>query len=307
MIQIEEVGLREGLQSNDICLSLEDKIRLIDQLLDAGLDRVQLGSFVNEKRVPQMAGVDELFKHYADNNDVLFSGLVLNQRGLERALESKVKLLNISISASDEHNKENTGKSINEAMPTILDMIKTARGEGVMVRAGIQAAFGCHFKGMPNIEIITEISQAYKDAGADEIGLSDTSGFATPGMIKNICNKVYDATDSLRLGIHLHDTFGMGMANVLAAIHSNVTVIDSSVAGMGGCPFMPDAPGNLPTEDLLHMLHSLGYLKEIKLKEIIDAATTARALFGKDFTGIVSKNYSLFNKLGLLEGLIDNK
>lgn len=301
MIQIEEVGLREGLQSNSICLSLNDKIKIIDILIGAGLKRIQLGSFVNEKRVPQMAGVEELFKHYADTDGVLFSGLVLNQRGLERALGCGVKLLNISISASDEHNRENTGKSIDEAMSTILNMIKTAKSEGVMVRAGIQAAFGCHFKGKPDIDLIINIVKSYKELGADEIGLSDTSGFATPGNIKEICGKVYEATGKTTLGIHLHDTFGMGMANVLAAIDSGVTVIDSSVAGMGGCPFMPDAPGNLPTEDLIHMLSSLNMLELINISKVVKAADFARELFGKDFTGIISKNYQLFNKLGLLE------
>jgi len=301
MIQIEEVGLREGLQSNNICLKLEDKIKLIDQLIDAGLRRIQLGSFVNEKRVPQMAGVEELFRHYADNSDVLFSGLVLNKRGLERALECNVKLINISISASNEHNIENTGKTIEEALPSVIEMIKTAKAEGAMVRAGIQAAFGCHFKGAPDISIITSLTERYMEAGADEIGLSDTSGFATPGVIKKIIGEVKYFTRETPIGIHLHDTFGMGMANVMASIDAGAATIDSSVAGMGGCPFMPDAPGNLPTEDLLHMLHSMNMVRYIKLDKVVEAADTARKLFGKDFTGVISKNYQLFKKLNLLE------
>lgn len=301
MIQIEEVGLREGLQSNKICLKLSDKIRLIDTLIDAGLKRIQLGSFVNEKRVPQMAGVEDLFRHYSDRKDVVFSGLVLNRKGLDRALENSAELINISISASNEHNIENTGKSISEALPSVIDMIRTAKQEGRTVRAGLQAAFGCHFKGAPDIEIIRDISAGYKDAGADELGLSDTSGFATPGSIKKICAEALKASKGLRLGIHLHDTFGMGMANVLASIDSGVEVIDSSVAGMGGCPFMPGAPGNLPTEDLLHMLHSLDMLEYIKLDKVVEAAQTARELFGREFTGVISKNYALFKRLNLLE------
>lgn len=299
-IQIEEVGLREGLQSNSKILKLKEKIILIDQILASGINRVQLGSFINEKKMPQMAGVEDLFKHYSDREDIQFSGLVLNIRGLERALNCGVKLLNISISASNTHNIENTGKSITEGLPTIINMIQDAVQSGVKVRAGIQAAFGCHFEGSIALPQILLLTEKFLDAGATEIGLSDTSGFATPGLISKVCSEVNKITGNATLGLHLHDTFGMGLANVLAAIDTGVTLFDSSVAGMGGCPFMPKAPGNLPTEDLVYMLQSMSLLKNICISDIVTAAQTARMLFEKPFTGVISTHYNLLSKLKLV-------
>jgi len=299
-VYIEEVGLREGLQSNKQTLTFEQKINIIDRVLASGIKRVQLGSFINEKKVPQMAGVEELFKYYADRKDCLFSGLVLNRKGLERALECGAKLVNISISASDTHNRENTGKNIDEVIDDLIDMIKTAVDSGIRVRAGVQAAFGCYYEGKVSRERVLAIIEKFVEAEADEIGLSDTAGFATPGMIKDICGDAFKIAYGKTLGLHLHDTFGMGMANVLTAIDSGVSIFDSSVAGMGGCPFMPGAPGNLPTEDVVYMLKSLGYLENIQIDELIIAADIARSTFGADFTGKVSAYSKILTNLKIL-------
>ena len=189
-IVIEEVGLREGLQSNNQVLTLNQKTDLIDRMIEAGIQRIQLGSFVNPKRVPQMVGVEDLFYHYMDNDKTIFSGLVLNQKGLERAMDCGVKLLNVSISASNSHNKENTGKTIEESLEEIISLVKTASSHGLVVRGGIQAAFGCYLEGQVDTNRVVEIAGRMREAGATEIGLSDTAGFATPGLIQTMAAQI---------------------------------------------------------------------------------------------------------------------
>ncbi|WP_022851512.1 hydroxymethylglutaryl-CoA lyase [Limisalsivibrio acetivorans] len=300
-IQLEEVGLREGLQSNPEILTMEQKVNLIDMVMESGIERIQLGSFVNEKRVPQMAGVEELFQRYADKDGVLFSGLVLNRKGLERAVECGVKLLNISISASDTHNRENTGKGIAEALPGITDMIKEAVSAGIRVRAGIQAAFGCYYEGRVDEERVYTLTEKYLEAGADEIGLSDTAGFARPAQVERICRRVSAMSGDRPLGLHMHDTFGMAMANVLAGIEGGAVIFDSSVAGMGGCPFMKGAPGNQATEDMVYMLQSMGELKSVSLGAIVKAAELAKGIYGREFNSRISVHYPLIEKLNLTD------
>jgi len=299
-IEIEEVGLREGLQSNNIILQKHEKIKFVEKLIDSGLNRIQLGSFVNPQKVPQMEGVDDLFKYYADHRDVIFSGLVLNKKGLLRAIDAGVKHVNISLSASDTHQFKNSGKSKAESQENIKEMIKIAKNSGLQVKGGIQAAFGCFYEGRMPLENVMSLLAFYKNQGVNEFILSDTAGVATPGLIKKTLKSAYEIASPEQISLHIHDTLGMGIVNIYEAVNQGVKKFDSSIAGMGGCPFMEGAAGNVATEDLVYMLSSLDMVNKDKLPDIsklIDCAVFARELFGKNFTGKVSGCGTLYEKV----------
>lgn len=298
-IEIEEVGLREGLQSNKIVLQKSEKVRLVEKLIDAGLNRIQLGSFVNPVKVPQMEGVEDLFKYFADHKNVIFSGLVLNKKGLLRAIDAGVKYVNISMSASETHQLENTGKSKVESYTCIEEMIRIAKNNRISVKGGIQAAFGCFYEGRISTKDVLSIVSFYKNSGVDEYNLSDTAGFATPGAVKKILQNVCNLIPVNKISMHMHDTLGMGIVNIYQAILEGVVKFDTSIAGMGGCPFMKGAAGNVPTEDLVYMLTSLDFIKKDCLpdnEKLIECANFARQLFGKNFTGKISLFKDFYDK-----------
>lgn len=303
ILSVEEVGLREGLQSAGIFLSFKDKIKFIEMVIKSGIRRIQLGSFVNPDKVPQASDTDVLFKYFKGYPSVIFTGLVLNSRGLERALRCGAKHLNISISASRTHQKINTGKDFDKSFIEICELIREAKKENVKVRGGIQAVFGCHYEGKISIDIIKNIASEMIVSGADEIGLSDTSGFATPASVEIILNEINEIIGDKKIALHLHDTIGMGLANAMIGLEKGVTLFDSSIAGIGGCPFMVGAAGNLPTEDLCFMLKSLGYLKNVSMERIVDASKFGQKLFGKSFGGKISLIYKKMKELDIVDGL----
>ncbi|WP_052297434.1 hypothetical protein [Flexistipes sinusarabici] len=235
-IEIEEVGLREGLQSNDVILSEKDKINLIERLIDSGLERIQLGSFVNPEKVPQMRGVDNLFRHFCERKGIIFTGLALNKRGVLRAIDAGVKNINISVSASDTHQMKNTGKTKIEALKYLKEMIYIAKDNGMSVKGGIQAAFGCFYEGKIPVEAIHRLLDFYMYCDVDEYNLSDTAGFATPGVVKEILSYVGELVSFEKISLHMHDTLGMGLVNIFEAMNCGISRFDSSIAGMGGCP-----------------------------------------------------------------------
>ena len=298
-VEIEEVGLREGVQSNKKILSLEEKIYIVKKLLNAGINRIQLGSFVNPKLVPQMEGVEELFKYFGNIDNIKFSGLVLNIKGLERALECGVKYLEMSLSASNTHQIENTGKTIDESIKEISTMIHIAKKNNVYIRANISASFGCAFEGIIKIETVQNLVEMLIKKDVDEIVLSDTVGFATPGKVAEMLDAVSTISQNTRFSLHLHDTLGMGLANIITALEKGICSFDSSIAGLGGCPFMKDGPGNVATEDVVFMLQSLGYLKNIDLQLLCECARYVRHLYHKQFTGRISQHIETVSRLNL--------
>lgn len=299
-VLVEEVGLREGLQSSAANLTLAQKTELVDLYLEAGLRQIQLGSFVNPKRVPQMTGIDELFHHYRSHPGVLFSALVLNRKGLERAVECGVGALNVSLSASESHQRENAGRSIAESLAELSAVIRTAKQLGIYVKGGIQAVFGCYLEGPVPIDQVLRIASTLQEAGADEINLADTAGFARPGQIRQIVAAVQRALPNTVLGLHLHNTLGMGYANVMAALDLGVRNFDSAAAGVGGCPFMPGAAGNIATEDLVFLLQSLGLVLDLDLGRLCQAAARTRQCFGTGTHGAVGRHYPRLRELGLV-------
>ena len=299
-VVVEEVGLREGLQSHAVLLSLERKIELVELFLAAGLRHIQLGSFVNPKKVPQMAGVEDLFRHYRDRQDAVFSALVLNRRGFDRALDCGVRALHVSLSASATHQRENAGRSIVESLTELCAVVREARQAGMRVKGGVQAAFGCYLEGPVAADQVIRIASALAEAGAAEVNLADTAGVARPGEIQEVIGAVRKALPAVKLSLHLHNTLGMAPASVTAALNLGVTRFDGAAAGLGGCPFMQGAEGNIATEDLVFLLQSLGLARDLDIARLCVAAARARELFGAAGGGKLGAHFPRLAALGLV-------
>lgn len=257
-ITIEDESLRDGLQSEKTLFSVDDKIAFIKGMEACGVRRIQVGSFVHPKWVPQMANTDDVLKNLPRNPDVLYTALVLNEKGLERASACNVNHLSISVSASETHSKKNINKTIAEAKKDIEGMINAARKAGIRVRAGIQSAFGCAYEGAISKDVVCEIAQLYDGLGVEEINLADSAGLGNPKLIYDLVTRVKKAiSKGPTISLHLHDTRGLGMANMVAGLEAGVTVYDACLGGLGGCPFIPGAAGNIATEDVAYAMDEM--------------------------------------------------
>ena len=284
-VVIEEQGLRDGLQNEARLLPTTKKLKLIDALVDAGVRRIQVTSFVNPRLIPQMADAEELCAALKKHAGVLYSALVLNARGIERAAEAGLKHVAASISASDTHSRKNTNTSLVEARRHVTDMIKIGKARGLTVSGGLQCVFGCRFEGAIDPEVVFDIVKAQLDLGIDEIVLADTTGMANPLSIQKICARVIELANGVPVILHLHDTEGKGLANVLAALSLGVDHFDTTFGGMGGCPFIKGASGNIATEDLVWMLSQMGVDTGIDAGKIAAVSRELEVFFKKQFAG----------------------
>ncbi len=258
-VLIEDETLRDGLQNEATLLSIDEKLALIAGLEDAGIRRIQIGSFVHPGRVPQMADTDEIFARLTRKPGVTYTALILNRRGLDRALAANVPHLSISVSASETHSRKNAGKGTDEALADILATIRDARAAGIKVRAGIQSAFGCGFEGRIDPARVLGIARAYAEAGVEEINLADTAGLGNPRQVRDLSRAVAETVGAgIQLSLHLHDTRGLGLANMVAGLQAGVGIYDAALGGLGGCPFIPRATGNIATEDTAFALTEMG-------------------------------------------------
>jgi len=292
-IIIHEVGPRDGLQIEERTVPLEQKIKWIEGLVSSGIDIVQLGSFVNPKRVPQMADTEELFKYFQKQEnkkrDVVFSGLVLNEKGVERGMNCGVELFCMGVSASETHSQKNTGMSIEEAQKRILEMAKGVITSGKKVQASVQSAFGCGYEGKVSEERVISIISKYLEAGIENISLADTAGHANPAIVEKMFCEIFKLDPLVNTACHFHNTYGMGLANCYAALKSGVKYFESSFAGLGGCPFTAVASGNVCTEDLVHMLHRMDMRNDIDVKKISWVSADAVKFFNRDLPGVIYK------------------
>jgi len=258
-VLIEDEALRDGLQIEKRMFSVEEKVALVGALVAAGLKRIQVGSFVHPKRVPQMANSDEVFAALQPVEGVVYSGLVLNSAGLDRALAVGVKHLSISVSASETHSRKNANKSTSEALADIAPTIERALQAGVAVRAGIQSALGCGYEGRIATAKVVEIAKIFSSIGAQEINIADSAGLGNPKLVYETVQAVRDAIrPDAKISLHLHDTRGLGLANMFAGLQAGVAIYDAAVGGLGGCPFIPGAAGNISTEDAVYALDEMG-------------------------------------------------
>jgi hydroxymethylglutaryl-CoA lyase len=298
-IIIHEVGLRDGLQMEKQVVPMAQKAKWIEQLMESGIDIIQLGSFVHPEKVPQMADTDGLFQYFNSmkkSSSVMFSGLVLNEKGLERGLKCGVEMFCMGVSGSETHSKKNTGMSIAEATDRIIATAKLALAAGKKVQVSVQSAFGCGYEGRVPQEQVMKIVERYVDAGLRNISLADTAGHATPDQVERMFSAIRKLDENVECACHFHNTYGLGLANVYAAMKIGVKFIESSVAGLGGCPFTKIAGGNVCTEDLVHMLQRMDLRHDIKLENLIEIAKDVSRFFDREMPGTIYKTGAIVEK-----------
>jgi hydroxymethylglutaryl-CoA lyase len=281
-ILIEEQGLRDGLQTLPITIDVENKIEWVNMLIAGGLKRIQVTSFVNPKLVPQLSDAAEVIKRLPKKNDVVFSALVLNLKGVERAIEAGIKHLSISISASNTHSVKNANKTIEAAKEEFKRMVTLALANGITIRGGIQCAFGCRYEGVIDENLIYNLVQDHLETGVQEIALADSTGMGNPYQVKRMMQKVKQIANETPVALHLHNSENKGYANVIAALDAGVTQFDTAFGGLGGCPFIKNATGNIATEDTVHLLHQLGYTTNINIKEVSKITLVMEALLNQN-------------------------
>ena len=284
-VVIEEQGLRDGLQNEDRVVPIEKKIDIINALVDAGVKRIQVTSFVNPKKIPQMADADYLCAKLPQTNEVVYSSLVLNPKGMERAAGAGVTHVTASISASNTHSQRNTGMSLDAARKQFSEMVAIGKGHALTIRGGLQCVFGCRYEGRIDPNAVMDMLKEQLDLGIDEIELADTTGMADPRSIQKLCSSAISVAGKKPVYLHLHDTEGKGLANALAALQAGVTHLDTALGGMGGCPFIKDASGNIATEDLVFMLHQMGIETGIDIEKIAAISQSLEDFFKKRFSG----------------------
>lgn len=257
-ITIVEVGARDGLQNEKQSLSTALKVELINRLSGCGVPVVEAGSFVSPKWVPQMAGSDEVFQSINMLPGTRYPVLVPNMQGLERAMSVGAKEISIFAAASESFSQHNINCSIAESITRLKPVAEQAKADGLRVRAYVSCVLGCPYEGEIDASAVAAVSQQLMDMGSDEISLGDTIGTGTPARAHDLIKVVEKIAPVEQLAVHFHDTYGQALANILACLDAGVTIVDTSVAGLGGCPYAKGASGNVATEDVVYMLHGLG-------------------------------------------------
>jgi hydroxymethylglutaryl-CoA lyase len=284
-VVIEEQGLRDGLQREGRIVPTAKKLEIINAMIRAGIKRVQVTSFVNPKIVPQMADAENLCAGLIRQNDVVYSALVLNPQGMARAARAGVSHVTASISVSNTHSQRNAGMSLDAARKQFSEMVAIGKKHGLTIRGGLQCVFGCRFEGRIDPADVMHLAKEQLDLGIDEIELADTTGMADPFSIQEICSPIISAADKKPVYLHLHDTEGKGLANALAALQVGITHFDTTLGGMGGCPFIKGATGNISTEDLAFMLGQMGIETGINIDKIAALSRSLEDFFEKRFAG----------------------
>ena len=281
-VTICEVGLRDGLQNEPTILKTEDKLKLAEKLIVAGFKVIELGSFMSPKAVPQMADTDKLFSLLGSVKEVELRALIANKKGVDRAIACGCHKVKINVSASRKHNLANINMTPEESIVGFAEIVELAFQNSIQVSGSISMPFGSPWEGNIPVESVQSIVEAYLNVGITEISLSDASGMAVPNQVYLICQSMQQYYPQVKWWLHFHNTRGMGIANILAAMQSGITHFDSSFAGLGGCPFVPGAAGNVSSEDLVHMLDEMGIETGINIVELLELAKEVRHLAGHD-------------------------
>ena len=281
LIEIVEVGPRDGLQNEKTLFEVGQKLEMIQRLEDAGARRMEVVSFVNAKRVPQMAGAEEIMAALPHQDGRSRIGLVLNMRGWDRCVEAKCDEANVVVCASDGFGIRNQGASTAEQVDALAAIMAARRKEDPPVTMTVSVAFGCPFEGEVPEERVVEIVAAAADLRVAEIALADTIGVADPWMVRRRVEAARKAAGHIPLRLHFHDTRNTGLANAFAGVEAGVDILDASVGGLGGCPFAPNATGNIGTEDLVYMLERAGFETGYDLGKLIGIGNWASGLLGK--------------------------
>lgn len=288
-IELVEVGPRDGLQNESLIVSTSDKVALVERTLAAGIRRIEVASFVNARRVPQMADAEAVIAALPARADATYIGLVLNLRGAERALVTKVDELGAVCVASDSFALRNQGQTSAQSVQSARDIVMMARQAGRGAQVTIGAAFGCPFEGFVSPDHVVAMAIALAEAAPREIALADTIGMAVPAEVTALVTRVRAAVPGIPIRCHFHDTRNTGIANVWAAVEAGAATIDVSLGGLGGCPFAPGAAGNVSTEDVQYLLQRSGVATGVDLGMLIDASRWFTDIMGKPLPSMVAR------------------
>lgn len=286
---ITEVGPRDGLQSEPVFVPTARKIELIQSLLDAGLRRFEITSFVSPRAVPQMQDAAEVVAAFRDRGDAYLTALVPNMRGAAAAIEAGVDAMVLFASASESHNLKNVNRPRAESLRGFAEIAGLAEGTGVALQGAIATAFGCPFEGDVPVQRVVEQARAYRDLGIRFITLGDTTGMATPALVIEWAKALTTALPDVDFSLHFHNTRGVGLACAYAGLSQGMTHYESSIGGLGGCPFVPRATGNVATEDLVYMFHESGVGTGTDLDLLAEAAQLAEGIIGRELPGQIMK------------------
>ncbi|WP_433212546.1 hydroxymethylglutaryl-CoA lyase [Dactylosporangium sp. CS-047395] len=287
-LSIREVGPRDGLQNEDP-VPADDKVRLLDALSGTGVGRIEAVSFVHPKAIPQMADAGEVWERAKKNPAVRYSALVPNTKGAERALAAGFTEIEVVVSASDTHNRRNVNRSTDESLDDIAGLIDLLHRGGASAEVIIATSFGCPFEGDIDPARVAGIVDRVVADGADRVAFGDTTGMGTPRRVEDVVGPVRERHPDLPLLLHFHNTRGTALANILTALRLGVTEFDASIGGLGGCPYAPGATGNVATEEVVHMLHDMGYETGIDLGELLEAGRLAQEIVGRELPSGVLK------------------
>ena len=286
-VEIVDVGPRDGLQNEDKTLSPEVRAELCNRLAEAGVARVEAASFVHPKVVPQMAGAEEVMANIERRPGTSYAGLVLNEKGYERAVEAGVDEVRYAFPVTETFAERNQNTTVTEAIDLTGRLVERARQDEVRFSVTLSAVFGCPFEGRVDPEVVLSIVEKMADAKPDEIVLADTIGVGVPSQVRELVGAV--SGHGITVGCHFHDTRNTGIANAVAAVEAGTKVLDASVGGTGGCPFAPKATGNIATEDLVYLLHGMGHETGIDLERLVECAAWLAGQLGKELPGQVHK------------------
>jgi len=288
-VSILEVGPRDGLQSEPEILPTEIKKEFITRTINAGIKNIEVTSFVHPKKVPQMADAEKLVESLPDRDDVTYIGLIMNQRGFERARDCGIDEVGMVIVSTDTYNMKNQNVVTQQSIDNWLDIASSAKSAGIRTSVVIACSFGCPYEGEVDPEHIASIAEQILKGEPDVLGLADSVGVAVPNQIKTTFSLIKDLAPTIPLRTHLHNTRNTGLANAAAAVEAGVSIIDASTGGIGGCPFAPKATGNIPTDDLLYMLDRSGIETGVNLKEIVKTTNWLENQLGRSVPAMVPK------------------
>ncbi len=280
-----EVGPRDGFQFEEKLIPTDLKVEAIAALAEAGLPLIQVTSFVHPKWVPQMADAEEVCRRLPARDHTRYTGLALNTKGVERAHAAGLRYVDLSIATHDQHSLDNANMTVAEAIEQAVEMVRLANTYGMQAQMGLQTVFGYAAPGDTPLATVLDMARRFVDLGLESLSLADSTGMANPAMIAERVRAVQEITGDLPLVLHLHDTRGLGLANVVAALRCGVTRFDTALAGMGGCPFIPGATGNIATEDTVYLLDSLAVETGIDLDAVAAVSQRVEDFLGKRFSG----------------------
>ena len=288
-VQIVEVGPRDGLQNESTLLPCATKVEFINRAVAAGIRRIEVASFVNPKRVPQMADAEDVLAALPRRDDVSYIGLVLNRRGFERAQAAGCNEIGMAVVVSETFNQRNQGASVSESVAAWHEIAALSHAAGIRAQVTLSAAFGCPFEGEVAVERVVELARRVAEARPFEIALADTIGAGVPSQVSELVGRVREALPGIPLRCHFHNTRNTGIANAYAAIAAGVRVLDASLGGIGGCPFAPAATGNIPTEDLVYMLTRMGIATGVDLDALLATGRWLQEQLGRPVPGMLIK------------------